>query len=52
MAMTLWRWLVKELVSIDRAHPNCRVAWIAAHAGNLWNEYADSLATAWMRETL
>lgn len=44
--------LVKELVSIDRAHPHCEIAWIAAHKGNLWNEYADSLATAWLRDEL
>ena len=23
--------------------------WIAAHSGNRWNEYADSLATAYRR---
>ncbi len=27
-------------------------AQTAAHTGNRWNEYADSLATAWMRSTL
>ena len=26
--------------------------WIAAHAGSRWNEYADSLATAYLREEL
>lgn len=41
--------LVKELLALSRAHPNCRLEWIAAHSGNLWNEYADSLSTAWMR---
>ncbi len=44
--------LVRELLSLYRAHPGCRLRWTAAHAGNRWNEYADSLATAWMRSTL
>ena len=44
--------LVQELLALRRAHPASRVKWIAAHAGNRWNEYADSLATAWLRDTL
>jgi ribonuclease HI len=44
--------LVQELLGLFRAHPHCPLEWIAAHAGNLWNEYADSLATAWSREEL
>ena len=44
--------LVRELLALYRAHPRCRLRWTAAHAGNRWNEYADSLATAWMRSTL
>ena len=44
--------LVRELLALYRAHPGCRLRWTAAHAGNRWNEYADSLATAWMRPTL
>ena len=44
--------LVRELLERYRAHPTCRLRWIAAHAGHRWNEYADSLATAWMRATL
>ena len=44
--------LVRELLALYRAHPACRLKWTAAHAGNRWNEYADSLATAWMRSTL
>ena len=44
--------LVQELLALRRARPRCRLEWIAAHAGNRWNEYADSLATAWMREEL
>ena len=41
--------LVKPLLKLHRAHPNCRLEWIAAHSGYRWNEYADSLATSWMR---
>ncbi|MBL4771077.1 MAG: hypothetical protein JKY61_08030 [Planctomycetes bacterium] len=39
--------LVQELLTLYRVQQ-----WIAAHSGNLWNEYADSLATAWNRSTL
>jgi ribonuclease HI len=41
--------LVQELLTLDRAHPGCKLEWIAAHSGYRWNEYADSLATAWLR---
>jgi len=41
--------LVQQLLALYRAHPACDLLWIAAHAGHRWNEYADSLATAWMR---
>lgn len=42
--------LVKELLRLARAHPNCKLEWIAAHSGFRWNEYADCLATAWLRD--
>ena len=44
--------LVQELLALYRTHPTCPLIWIAAHSGNRWNEYADSLATAWMRTEL
>ena len=44
--------LVQELLPLFRAHAACELSWIAAHSGNRWNEYADSLATAWMRSEL
>lgn len=44
--------LVQELLALYRAHPACPLQWIAAHTGHRWNEYADSLATAWYREQL
>ena len=43
--------LVRELYALRRARPGCRLAWIQAHAGHRWNEYADSLASAWMRKS-
>jgi ribonuclease HI len=44
--------LVQELLELYRAHPDCTLEWTAAHAGTRWNEYADSLSTAWMRDEL
>lgn len=44
--------LVKELYERARARPELRLAWIAAHSGNRWNEYADSLSTAYRRAEL
>lgn len=40
--------LVQELLALRRARPDCQLEWIAAHSGHRWNEYADSLATAWL----
>ena len=42
--------LVKELFALYKAHPKVKVQWIKAHNGWLWNEYADSLSTAWTRK--
>jgi ribonuclease HI len=44
--------LVKEAFERVRARPELRVEWIAAHAGNRWNEYADALSTAYRRAEL
>ena len=44
--------LVKEAYALAAQHPNVRIQWIRAHDGSLWNEYADSLATAFRRDTL
>lgn len=43
---------VKKLLKLYRAHPRCRLKWIEAHSGYRWNEYADCLASAWMRDRL
>jgi ribonuclease HI len=43
--------LVQELYGLVRGRPELELRWIAAHSGNRWNEYADSLATAYRRKT-
>lgn len=42
--------LVQELYALRKARPGIELRWIAAHQGNRWNEYADALATTWMRQ--
>lgn len=44
--------LVQEAYELSRAKPKARIQWIKAHSGYRWNEYADSLATAYRRDTL
>lgn len=44
--------LVKKLYALYCARPAVTITWVKAHNGWRWNEYADSLATAWARETL
>ena len=41
--------LVREAYALSKQRPRARVQWIRAHDGSLWNEYADALATAYMR---
>jgi ribonuclease HI len=41
--------LVREAYALAKQHPRARIQWIRAHDGSLWNEYADALATAYMR---
>lgn len=41
--------LVQEVYALARARPELELRWIRAHAGSRWNEYADSLATAYRR---
>jgi ribonuclease HI len=41
--------LVKRAYTMARARPRARIQWIRAHDGSRWNEYADSLATAYLR---
>ena len=41
--------LVKELYALAGRHPRARLQWIRAHDGSRWNEYADALASTFMR---
>jgi ribonuclease HI len=41
--------LVQELYALANAHPRVTLQWIRAHDGSRWNEYADALASAYMR---
>lgn len=41
--------LVKELYALHQVRPKVKLQWLKAHNGWLWNEYADSLSTAWAR---
>lgn len=43
--------LVQELYAVFERRPELELRWIPAHSGNRWNEYADSLATAYRRST-
>jgi len=42
--------LVQELYALAGDHPNVKLEWIRAHDGSKWNEYADALATTYLRE--
>jgi ribonuclease HI len=44
--------LVQKAYELARARPDVRIQWVPAHSGYRWNEYADSLATAYRRDTL
>lgn len=44
--------LVQEMYRLSKERPKAKLKWIEAHNGWLWNEYADSLSTAWVRGTL
>jgi ribonuclease HI len=41
--------LVQELYALAGRHPAVKLQWIRAHDGSRWNEYADALATTYMR---
>ena len=42
--------LVKRAYALAQARPKAELRWIKAHNGSRWNEYADALATAYMRD--
>jgi ribonuclease HI len=41
--------LVRELFEILQERPELEIKWIRSHEGSRWNEYADSLSTAYRR---
>ena len=41
--------LVQELWALSKQKPEIELKWIKAHDGSLWNEYADALASSYMR---
>lgn len=44
--------LVKRAYALAETKPHANIRWIKAHSGYRWNEYADSLATAYRRDVL
>lgn len=44
--------LVQRAYALALERPLARIQWIRAHDGSLWNEYADALASAYMRSEL
>jgi ribonuclease HI len=42
--------LVQELYALAQARPKARLTWIRAHDGSRWNEYADALASSYLRD--
>ena len=42
--------LVQRAWTLVQERPHARIQWIRAHNGARWNEYADALATAYMRD--
>lgn len=42
--------LVREAWALVQERPLARIRWIKAHDGSRWNEYADALATAYLRD--
>ena len=44
--------LVQRAYELAKERPLARIQWIRAHDGSRWNEYADALSTAHLRDTL
>ena len=42
--------LVQRAYQLVRERPGVRLRWIRAHDGSRWNEYADALATSYLRD--
>jgi ribonuclease HI len=41
--------LVQEAYALAQERPKAQIRWIRAHDGSRWNEYADALATSYLR---
>ncbi len=44
--------LVKQAYARFESRPELTLEWVPAHSGYRWNEYADSLSTAWLRDEI
>ena len=44
--------LVQRAYALAKERPLVRIRWIRAHDGARWNEYADALATAYLRNEI
>jgi ribonuclease HI len=44
--------LVQRAYALVQERPRAKLTWIRAHDGSRWNEYADALSTAHLRETV
>lgn len=44
--------LVQRAYALLKERPLVSLEWIRAHDGSRWNEYADALSTAYLRETV
>jgi ribonuclease HI len=42
--------LVQRFYALAQARPGVRIEWIRSHDGSRWNEYADALASRYLRE--
>lgn len=42
--------LVQEAFALTKKRPGVHIEWIRAHDGSRWNEYADALSTAHLRD--
>lgn len=42
--------LVQRAYALFKERPHARLKWVRAHDGSRWNEYADALSTAHLRE--
>jgi len=42
--------LVQRAYGLAQERPRVRIQWIRAHDGSRWNEYADALSTAYLRD--